>query len=83
MTRSRNCLKGQKNTYKCQPSLNAHRSLLNKPDFQVDNSASEVDPGELEDRTRENGVGRHHERLDASVGCNHSGENEHPDDNVD
>ena len=53
------------------------------PELQVNDSASEVDPGELEDRTRENGVGRHHERLDASVGCNHSGENEHADDNVD
>ena len=57
--------------------------LSYKPELQVDNSASEVDPGELEDRTRENGVGRHHERLDASVGCNHSSENEHADDNVD
>ena len=48
----------------------------------MDNSASEVESRELEDRTRENGVGCHYERLDASVGRNHSGENEHSDDNV-
>ena len=48
----------------------------------MDYGASEVDPRELEDRTRENGVGGHHEWLDASVGRDHGGENEHADDDV-
>ena len=48
----------------------------------MNNSASEVEPWELEDGSRENGVGGHYEWLDASVGCDHSSENEHADDNV-
>ena len=48
----------------------------------MDNSASEIESGELQDRTRENGVGCHDKRLDASVGCDHGGKNEHADDDV-
>lgn len=58
------------------------RCFCNQPELQVNNSASEVEPWELEDGSRENGVGGHYEWLDASVGCDHSSENEHADDNI-